>query len=407
MSIQKLGPGRYRVWLFLGRDANGKQLRRSEVVKGSRKDAERRERELRHAQDSGTFVDPKAGTVAEFMARWLESVREKKSERTYVRYEQMVRNQMIPDLGWIKLADLRPLHIDAAEAKWAATGNRKTKMPSPLEPQSVLHLHRCLHTAFDRAVKWRLLAVNPVDGVDAPYVPRKVAGFLVPDEAVRLLDVISGSEYELPILVGLYGGLRPSEYLALRWVDLDTDHRELRIVQSVQRVRNDRETEWDGIRISGFRFGPTKTHRSMRPVGIPAELVAMLLAWRPLQAELRLKVGPAWPGLGLIFTDAVGRPLDGQRVRRFFDQALDRANVRRRRLYSLRHTMATLMLLRRESPKLVAARLGHANETLLIKTYGHVIPGQDQEAADRLAETLRAAREFTRSAHEAAGEGSH
>ena len=51
--------------------------------------------------------------------------------------------------------------------------------------------------------------------------------------------------------------------------------------------------------------------------------------------------------------------------------------------------MATLMLLRRESPKLVAARLGHANETLVLRTYGHVIPGQDQEAADRLAQMLR------------------
>jgi len=44
LSIQKLGPGRYRVWLFLGRDANGKQLRRSEVVKGTKADAEKRER---------------------------------------------------------------------------------------------------------------------------------------------------------------------------------------------------------------------------------------------------------------------------------------------------------------------------------------------------------------------------
>src|SRR5215831_8459703 len=56
---------------------------------------------------------------------------------------------------------------------------------------------------------------------------------------------------------------------------------------------------------------------------------------------------------------------------------------------ALRHTMATLMLLRRESPKLVAARLGHANETLVLRTYGHVIPGQDQEAADGLAQMLR------------------
>jgi integrase len=389
VSIQKLSPGRYRVWLFLGRDANGKQIRRSEVVKGTRADAEKRERELRRALDTGTFVDAKAGTVTEFMLRWLESVKEKKSERTYVRYEQMVRNQIIPDLGHVKLADLRPLHIDAAESKWAATGNRKTKKPGPLSPQSVLHLHRCLHTAMERAVRWRLLAVNPVDGVDEPYVPRTEAGFLVPEEAVRLLDAIRASAFELPLLVGLYGGLRPSEYLALPWAHFDTTNRELRIVQAVHRVRNDRVTEWEGVQIAGFRFAPTKTHRSMRPVAIPEELVAMLLEWKHMQAALRLQAGPAWHDLGLIFTDAAGRPLDGQRVRRFFDSALVKANVRKRQLYSLRHTMASLMLLRRESPKLIAARLGHANETLVLRTYGHLIPGQDHDAADRLAETLR------------------
>lgn len=46
------------------------------------------------------------------------------------------------------------------------------------------------------------------------------------------------------------------------------------------------------------------------------------------------------------------------------------------------------MLLRRESPKLLAALLGHANETLVHRTYGHLILGQDQDEADRLAETL-------------------
>jgi integrase len=402
MSIQKLGPGRYRVWLFLGRDAKGKQLRRSEVVKGTKAEAEKRERELRRALDTGTFVDAKAGTVEEFMLRWLESVKDKRSEKTYERYEGMVRNQIVPALGWIKLADLRPLHIESAEAKWATSGNHRTG--GPLSAQSILHLHRCLHTAFQRAVRWRLLAVNPVDGVEAPNVPRREAGFLVPEEAARLLDVIAGSEYELPILVGLYGGLRPSEYLALRWADLDDANGELRITQSVRKVRNDRVTEWDGVQLTGFAFGPTKTHRSMRPVAIPKELVTLLLAWKGAQAEQRLLAGPDWHDLGLIFTDAAGRPLSIRRVRSFMYGALERAGVRQRKLYSLRHTMATLMLLRRESPKVVAARLGHANETLVLRTYGHLIPGMDRDAADRLAETLREA-QFTRSAHDAEADG--
>ncbi len=59
------------------------------------------------------------------------------------------------------------------------------------------------HRAFERAVKWRLLAIHPMDGVKTSYVPHNEADFLRPDEAVRLLDAIREGEYELPILVGL------------------------------------------------------------------------------------------------------------------------------------------------------------------------------------------------------------
>src|SRR5262250_933662 len=65
----------------------------------------------------------------------------------------------------------------------------------------------------------------------------------------------------------IVGGLRPSEYLAMPWRHLSIDSREVRVVQAVHRVRNDRVTRWENVEIAGYRFGPTKTHRSMRPVG--------------------------------------------------------------------------------------------------------------------------------------------
>jgi integrase len=316
--------------------------------------------------------------VAEFMARWLGFVRNKVEPRTYELYEQKVRNQVVPDLGHVKLAELRPLHIEQAEARWLAEGNRRTG--GGLSAQSVLHLHRCLHTALDRAVKWRLIAVNPCDGVDAPHVPETEMGFLTVSEAERLVTTLIGKEYELPILVGLYGGLRPAEYLALRWTDLDLEAGELRVMRNVHRAK---------AAEGGFRFGPTKTHRSRRPVSMPPTVVELLRAWRPVQAEQRLSLGPAWYDLDLVFTDAVGRPLSLDRVRYQFYAVLDDTGLRRVRLYDLRHTMATLVLAETKNLKLVAARLGHANETLVLRRYGHLLPGADREAADRLGEVVR------------------
>lgn len=163
--------GPYRVFVDLGRDEGGRRQRHTEVVRGSRKDAERRERELRRSLDTGPFVDSESGTLADFLIRWLGSVESKVQERTYLRHEQIVRTHLIPDLGAIKLTSLRPLHIETAEAGWLRTGHRRTR--GALSPQSVLHTHRGLHTALDRAVKWRLVPVNPVDGVEAPHVPHQ------------------------------------------------------------------------------------------------------------------------------------------------------------------------------------------------------------------------------------------
>lgn len=244
---------------------------------------------------------------------------------------------------------------------------------------------------MDRAVKWRLLSMNPVDGVDAPRVPGREAETLTPEEAKRLIEVLRGRPYEVPMLVGLLGGLRPTEYLALRWRDLDLDRAELRVRQNVHWVRIDRVTEHMGIEVPGFRFGPPKTHRSRRPVSLLMEFTGVLRLWRKAQAEARLKAA-TWYDLDLVFTDSAGLPHTIQRVERDFDKALVEAGIPESRdvtLYGLRHTMASLLLYLGKSPKLIASRLGHSSETLVLTTYGHRQPAEDREAAEALWEVTR------------------
>ncbi|HSF18300.1 MAG TPA: tyrosine-type recombinase/integrase, partial [Vicinamibacteria bacterium] len=58
------------------------------------------------------------------------------------------------------------------------------------------------------------------------------------------------------------------------------------------------------------------------------------------------------------------------------------------RLYDLRHTCATLLLLAGENPKVVSERLGHASIALTLDTYSHVLPSMQQKAAERLESIL-------------------
>src|SRR5215469_14894201 len=57
----------------------------------------------------------------------------------------------------------------------------------------------------------------------------------------------------------------------------------------------------------------------------------------------------------------------------------------------LRHTHATILLTSRESVKVVSARLGHANATVTLGVYAHVMPGDQKAAADRFAALIRGA----------------
>jgi len=58
------------------------------------------------------------------------------------------------------------------------------------------------------------------------------------------------------------------------------------------------------------------------------------------------------------------------------------------RLYDLRHSYATLLLVAGENPKVVSERLGHASVVLTLDTYSHVLPSMQQAATDKLEKML-------------------
>lgn len=75
--------------------------------------------------------------------------------------------------------------------------------------------------------------------------------------------------------------------------------------------------------------------------------------------------------------------------RRHFKPTLKRAELSSAfRLYDLRHTMATLLLLRGVHPKIVSERLGHASITLTLDTYSHVLPTMQTRVAEQLETIL-------------------
>jgi integrase len=96
-----------------------------------------------------------------------------------------------------------------------------------------------------------------------------------------------------------------------------------------------------------------------------------------------------WENLDLVFCSEIGTPLTVPNLTyRYFRLILKASDLPQIRLYDLRHTNATLLLLDLVNPKVVAERLGHSSVVLTLDTYSHVLPSMQQTATDKLENML-------------------
>lgn len=115
------------------------------------------------------------------------------------------------------------------------------------------------------------------------------------------------------------------------------------------------------------------------------ETVDALVSWAALQVEERVASGSAYQDGGWVFTWEDGRPLEPTGISSRFARRLKDAGVPRIRLHDLRDTHATLLLKEGVAPHVVSQRLGHSSVAFTLQVYAHVLPGQQSEAAERVA----------------------
>ena len=91
--------------------------------------------------------------------------------------------------------------------------------------------------------------------------------------------------------------------------------------------------------------------------------------------------------MGLLFASQKGTPLDASNVvSRSYKPLLRRAELPNIRFHDLRHTCATLLLLKNVNPKFVQRLLGHKSIKITLDLYSHWIPEMDDFTADAMDE---------------------
>lgn len=167
------------------------------------------------------------------------------SAKTYSDCEAMLRLYIRPAVGAKPLGAITQFDIQSVYAQRLERG---------LSPRTIEYTNAVLQSAFRQAVRWRMLADNPCVGVDLPRMKRWEMEALSVDECRRFLSVARESKWFALFPLALTTGMRPSEYLALTWSDIDWRRGTASVCRTIL------------ITGSSWRFDDTKRKRSRRVV---------------------------------------------------------------------------------------------------------------------------------------------
>jgi integrase len=352
-------------------------------------------REMVVKAGKGDWIEPSKQPVAEYLNTWLDGLR--RAPGTVARYRGMVRNHVIPYIGHLPLASLTSVKLTALYRKLEESGHRNSKgnlTGKPLAMRTVRGVATMLSGAFETALNDEvpLLDRNPVKKSKPPTAKEALANApeMRPWTAEQLRRFLNWARdhsqvYAMWCLLA-YTGMRRGEVLALRWRDIDLDTATVTIRRSVGIVRIKGKK---GV----IKEGPTKTGKP-RVVDLDPFTVSVLRTWKQKRGAMALQLARAD---AVVFGDHEGRWRQPERVSHLFREQQERClrdlgedALPVIRLHDLRHTHATILLRARENVKVVSERLGHANVTVTLTTYSHVMPGDQKQAAARFADLVEA-----------------
>ena len=364
-TIRARGRDTWQLVYDLPPGPDGKRRQRTETVRGPKKTAQVRLREVLGQIDQGRSVDPGKMTVGQYLDDWLDGLTLASS--SIERYESQVRVHIKPALGHIRLAHLTALHLE---------GFYKEKRQT-LSSASVRALHAIVGKALGRAAKLGLVVRNPAQDIEtAPRGRQQEVRFLTPDEKARFLSEAKKSHYYPMILVALGTGMRLSEMRALQWQDVDLDAGMIQVRRSADRHNQivDR----------------VKSDKSRRSIALPPVLVEVLRSHHKYLLEEKLRLRPIWQDLGLVFPRQDGGVLGISMINPPLQTISKRAGVDIH-FHGFRHTHASDLIAAGVHPKVISERLGHASISITLDKYGHLFPGSQDEAAAKIDAALRAA----------------
>lgn len=296
---------------------------------------------------------------SDYMLEWLENIKPKVVQSTYIGYEQVVKWKLCPYFKSkkIKLIDLRSRDIQDFI-------NYLYKQK--LKGSTIAHYTSNMNTALKEAVIAEIIPSNPMDRIESVKKEVYIPEFYTDDELIELIEVIKTQKLELPLTLGIIYGLRREEILGLTWNAIDFKNKSITIRKTVGRGK------YDGVTQFLIKDIP-KNKSSYRTLPM-FDFIADLLKKYKEKYKLNEKIfGNTYITNYKDFICLMdnGELLKPDYVDRTFSRILKENGFRHIRLHDLRHSCATLLLRNGVPLPEIQKWLGHSN-IVTTQRYSHL-----------------------------------
>ncbi|WP_181557086.1 tyrosine-type recombinase/integrase [Thermaerobacillus caldiproteolyticus] len=324
---------------------------------------------IKRQVDEGSYFKESTEDFPVFMERWFNTSYKKTVEITTANSrEYIIRNHIMKHFEHKKINEITTFDIDCFYVD---------KLDDGYSGAYIRHMHNLLNQAFDQAVRWSLVKMNPVRNAKPPKVKSEEKTTWTVDEVNRFLNLIKNRSIEIPYFLAIFTGMRRGEVLGLKWDDVDFENKKIRIKRSLCFVSG-----------QGLIFKEPKTQKSKRQISISQHVVNVLKKHKQKQEFQKEKLWRQYEDNNLIVCTDDGKPLDPRNLLRQFYRLIEEANVPRISFHDLRHTHATILMQQGENPKVVSERLGHSRVGITLDLYSHVSDDLQEQAAEKFENTL-------------------
>ena len=203
--IRRRGAHSWELKFDAGSDPlTGKRKTKYRSFRGSKREAQIELARLVVGSAEGTTLDPSKTTLGQFLDRWESWVATQVSRKTLERYSELIRHHVRPHLGAARIQKLRPVNF--VELYGRLQEDKPTG--AGLAPRTVGHIHRLMHRVMSHAVRWEVIASNPVSAADPPRVEPAEIQILDSDQIKAVLEALRGHVLHPIVVLALATGAR-------------------------------------------------------------------------------------------------------------------------------------------------------------------------------------------------------